>query len=554
MNKFYKTLVITTFVLTVLSSGTYLAQAASGFLDTVATTLGLHIEGNAGVADNLYVGEKVGIGTVNPTESLDIVGKVKTTNGVVFGDGSVQTTAYIENAENLESSRNYLLLEDITTQKFVSIDNGDVKVGSECPFSSGYKYSTIEFTGAVFPNGNILFTDKNQGNYTLKYTVLDQNCQTVQSAAYIDGSAGYAIYRPQAIALDNGNVAIVYYKSDTLKMKIYNDQGVNLSETTLNGSFSGYGNYFTVEKIANDKILVIARANSNNTGKFGVYSSDGTEVVGLTTISTDMYHRGMSGVGFSDESFAITYVKNSNKNAQLVVYDKDGVKQGSDKGLSGGSIIIHTDMALTSNEDIAIVSASEGSTYSYFQVLSKTGTIIKSSTVLDDSTSSHIEEVRIKPIKSGEYFVILQDAKYTENLLVSVISKDGTYHKAPMTVVSGGNTASYMFSDAVDNMYILYTSGIHPVFRKLDVLNSFLYGIKSYDSTLGKPFIGVLKEPGNEGDTKSVLMNGGVLSYPVGKENMGKYVYAGNSGEISYASNGVRIGTSISDTEIALSF
>ena len=152
MNIFYKTLVITTFVLTVLSSGSYLTQAASGFLDTISASLGLHIEGNAGVADNLYVGEKVGVGTVDPTESLDVVGKVKTTGGIIYGDGSVQTQAYDGRGE---IKKDMLLAENFSGGEavYVTSENGQVKVKKAAGQNAN---QAVSYTDNYGKNGAVL--------------------------------------------------------------------------------------------------------------------------------------------------------------------------------------------------------------------------------------------------------------------------------------------------------------------------------------------------------------------------------------------------------------
>ena len=95
MKKLHKALIAIVFVITVIATGPYAVKAASGFLANISNTLGLNVEGSAGIEDDLYVGEKVGIGTTSPTESLDVVGKIKSTQGLVFDDGTAQTTAFI---------------------------------------------------------------------------------------------------------------------------------------------------------------------------------------------------------------------------------------------------------------------------------------------------------------------------------------------------------------------------------------------------------------------------------------------------------------------------
>lgn len=70
------------------------ADTIQDFIASLATKeLGLHIEDNAAVEGDLYVGEKVGIGTANPTEKLTVDGVIETSGGVKFADGSVQSKA-----------------------------------------------------------------------------------------------------------------------------------------------------------------------------------------------------------------------------------------------------------------------------------------------------------------------------------------------------------------------------------------------------------------------------------------------------------------------------
>ena len=223
MNTFYKTLVITTFVLTVLSSGTYLVQAASGFLDTVATTLGLHIEGDAGVADNLYVGEKVGVGTVTPTESLEVEGKGKFNEGIVFGDGSIQTTAQTNSSlvftaiagEALEkgdavrfgveaygedSTRVYKTnTADVNLIKFEGLAKEDVQIGET---------ANIDFFGISNSQNNLVSGDIYylSGNYTQQH----------EPRLYNDykGNGEDIVYATKITGLDS-----IFVKSISLKLE-----------------------------------------------------------------------------------------------------------------------------------------------------------------------------------------------------------------------------------------------------------------------------------------------------------------------------------------------
>jgi len=111
LTKKSKTLIITSLLVviaTVFSVGVY---AQAGFLDAVATTLGLHVEGNAGIEDNLYVGDQVGVGTTSPMQALDVAGKIKTSEGIVFPDGTEQDTAYVEKPD--VSQKTHTAGEDI---------------------------------------------------------------------------------------------------------------------------------------------------------------------------------------------------------------------------------------------------------------------------------------------------------------------------------------------------------------------------------------------------------------------------------------------------------
>lgn len=76
------------------------ADTIENFLtDISAKTLGLRIGGDVAFEKSLYVGDKVGIGTANPTEKLTVDGVIETSGGVKFADGTTLESANVESAD-----------------------------------------------------------------------------------------------------------------------------------------------------------------------------------------------------------------------------------------------------------------------------------------------------------------------------------------------------------------------------------------------------------------------------------------------------------------------
>ncbi len=75
----------------------YGTDTGIGYLKA-GSTKGVGLITNAGVDPSLYVNAagKVGIGTTLPAYPLDVTGQIRSTGGVVFPDGTIQSTAYTE--------------------------------------------------------------------------------------------------------------------------------------------------------------------------------------------------------------------------------------------------------------------------------------------------------------------------------------------------------------------------------------------------------------------------------------------------------------------------
>lgn len=100
------------------------ADTIQDFIASLATKeLGLHIEDNAAVEGDLYVGSNLGVGTTNPTDKLTVDGVVKTSGGIRFSDGSLQGSAVsIRSASVYEAqlgSDNYAMMTPLRTKQAI---------------------------------------------------------------------------------------------------------------------------------------------------------------------------------------------------------------------------------------------------------------------------------------------------------------------------------------------------------------------------------------------------------------------------------------------------
>lgn len=98
------------------------ADTIQDFIASLSTKeLGLHVEDNAAIEGDLYIGENLGVGTANPTEKLTVDGVIETSGGIKFADGSFQgqasNTVVASENEAKYGENNYTMMTPLRTKQ-----------------------------------------------------------------------------------------------------------------------------------------------------------------------------------------------------------------------------------------------------------------------------------------------------------------------------------------------------------------------------------------------------------------------------------------------------
>lgn len=114
------------------------ATLATVGIVTATTTVGNNIstDGTLTVNSETYLNGDVGIGTTSPSQALSVTGKVYTTGGIQFSDGSLQTAAAAGATTALQNQIAFYNTNGSTvsgTSTITLLPNGNVGVGTSSP-------------------------------------------------------------------------------------------------------------------------------------------------------------------------------------------------------------------------------------------------------------------------------------------------------------------------------------------------------------------------------------------------------------------------------------
>lgn len=164
------------------------AETLSEFINNLVTKdLGLHVEEDAAVEGDLYVGEKVGIGTVNPTEKLTVEGVVEAKGGVKFADGSV-----LNSAGGAGGSPRYLIVEDRRSNRS---GGGSTNGSFQTRALNTVVHNSIE--GASLSANKFLLP---MGTYRIRFSAPAYNCNQHKTRLRNVTDGNYPVYGSSEMA------------------------------------------------------------------------------------------------------------------------------------------------------------------------------------------------------------------------------------------------------------------------------------------------------------------------------------------------------------------
>lgn len=214
-----------------------------------------YLQTSTGANDNLYLGTwsttrlaitnrgNIGIGTTSPAYLLDVAGLIRSSSGgMVFPDGSTQTTAYnqvVSGSNSITQSNGNVGIGTSSPVQKLSISHGSIDLDN-FGFISSYRapannYTNLFLGGSIVDNGNGTFTVQTDGgsNYFAAirmdssggnagainfysapsisgstYTLTNAQLASYQNMTIVGGNVGIGTTSPGSKLEVNGNVKL----------------------------------------------------------------------------------------------------------------------------------------------------------------------------------------------------------------------------------------------------------------------------------------------------------------------------------------------------------